>query len=160
MAARYTDEQIVALFQEHKPLPDDWRSRVQLRAKRGHKERDLVIDGVDGNRFRLILRQNDINVFDFSIILAVEVPNTNQLFRLRRYNGKSHEHTNHIEGNTFYDFHIHMATERYQELGTREDVYAEATDRFGDFQGALRCLIHDGSFDVPDDPQGSLFEDF
>jgi len=137
-----------------------FRTTGQLRAKRGHKERDLAIDGVDGNRFRLILRQNDINAFDFSIILAVEVPNTNQLFRLRRYNGKSHEHTNHIEGDTFYDFHIHMATERYQELGTREDAYAETTDRFGDFHGALRCLIQDGAFDLPDDPQGSLFEEF
>jgi hypothetical protein len=51
---------------------------------------------------------------------------------LRRHNGRSHEHTNQIEASTFYDFHIHMATERYQELGMREDAYAEATDRFGD----------------------------
>jgi len=159
MAARYSDGQIQTLLAERKPLPADWRGKVQLRSKRGHRERDLAIDGVDGSRFRLILRQNDINAFDFSIILAVEVPNTNQLFRLRRYNGKSHEHTNHLEGDTFYDFHIHMATERYQELGTREDAFAEATGRFDDFHGALRCLLEDCGFDLPDDPQGSLFEE-
>ncbi|MDZ7814842.1 MAG: DUF1828 domain-containing protein [Planctomycetota bacterium] len=41
---------------------------------------------------------------------------------MRRYNGKSHQHTNKIEGNTFFDFHIHQATERYQEFGERERV--------------------------------------
>ena len=35
-----------------------------------------------------------------------------------------------MEASTFYDFHIHMATERYQEPGMRGDAYAEATDRF------------------------------
>jgi hypothetical protein len=29
---------------------------------------------------------------------------------LRRCNGKSHEHTNIIESDKFYDFHIHTAT--------------------------------------------------
>lgn len=95
----------------------------------------------------------------FSIILAIAVPRSNQLFRLRRYNGKSHEHTNHIEGDTFYDFHIHKATERYQEIGTREDAYAEPTGRYGDFHGALRCLIRDANFDVPSNAQRDFFEE-
>jgi len=54
---------------------------------------------------------------DFSIILAYCPEASNQLFRLRRYNGKSHEHTNTIEADKFYNYHIHTATERYQELG-------------------------------------------
>ena len=77
---------------------------------------------------------------------------------MRRHNGKSHEHTNQIEARTFYDFHIHMATERYQELGMREDAYAEATDRFGDFESALRCLLDDGGFETPPDPNLQLFD--
>ena len=52
-----------------------------------------------------------------------------------------------------------MATERYQELGTREDAYAEPTDRYGDFQGALRCLIDDANLVVPSEIQGRLFEE-
>jgi len=111
------------------------------------------------SQFRFILRQNDINSFDFSVILAVRIPGSNQLFRLRRYNGKSHEHTNHIEGDTFYDFHIHMATERYQEIGTREDAYAEPTDRYADYHEALRCLIEDVNVEIPPDAQQSLFEE-
>ena len=81
-----------------------------------------------------------------------------QLFRLRRHNGKSHEHTNQIEQITFYDFHIHMATERYQELGTREDAFAEVTDRYGDYESALRCLVEDCGFEVPPNPQIDLFD--
>ena len=65
----------------------------------------------------MMLRQSTVNALDSPLILAVRVPQSNQVFRLRRYNGRSHEHTNHIEGGSFYDFHIHLATERYQELG-------------------------------------------
>ena len=107
----------------------------------------------------MIFRQNKINPLDFSGILAVRVPGSSQIFRLRRYNGKSHEHTNHIEAVTFYDFHIHVATERYQQRGTREDAYAEPTDRYGDFYGALRCLIDDANLEVPSELQGNLFEE-
>ena len=78
---------------------------------------------------------------------------------MRRHNGKSHEHTNQIEQSTFYDFHIHMATERYQELGTREDAFAEATDRFGDYESALRCLVDDCGFELPLSPQIDLFDE-
>ena len=105
--------------------------------KRGHLERHMDIAGVATSQFRLIFRQSRENPLDFSIILAVRVPQSSRLFRLRRYNGKSHEHTNHIEGVTFYDFHIHFATERYQETGAREDTFAEPTDRYSDIEGAL-----------------------
>ncbi len=119
----------------------------------------MDLAGDTGGEFRLILRQNKINPLDFSIILAVRVPGSNQIFRLRRYNGKGHEHTNHIEDVTFYDFHIHVATERYQDIGTREDAYAEPTDRYGDFHGALRCLIDDANLEVPPESQGDLFKE-
>jgi len=156
VAAKYSDEDIARFLRECKPLPEDYQNRLQLRPKRGHRERELDLDGMDGNRFRLILRQSGVNPLDFSIILAVCPKRTNQVFRLRRYNSRSHEHTNHIEKNTFYDFHIHTATERYQELGAREDAYAEMTDRFSDFHGALRCMLGDCGFDVAEKDQMSL----
>ena len=89
----------------------------------------------------------------------MQPPGTNQLFRLRRYNGKSHEHTNNIEKNSFYDFHIHMATERYQELGTREDAYAEPTNQFSDFHSALQYMLNECNFEPPENEQLSLFEE-
>lgn len=159
MAVTYQDHEIESLFREDKLVPADWRNMVRLRPKRGHNERHLDIAGDAGSEFRVILRQSRINLLDFSVILAVRVPRSNQLFRLRRYNGRSHEHTNQIESVTFHDFHIHFATERYQELGVREDAYAEPTDRFGDFRGALQCLVEDANLKVPPEPQGDLFEE-
>lgn len=160
MPVRYSDSEIAAMIQELKPLPADYRSRATLRDKRGHKERELDIEGAEGNNYRLILRQSNFNPLDFSVILAVSPPDSNVLFRLRRYNGRSHEHTNQIEDVTFYDFHVHEASERYQELGAREDSYAESTDRYSDLHSALRCLLDDCGFIAPGGGQTSLFAEF
>lgn len=79
-------------------------------------------------------------------------------FRLVRYNGKSHAHTNTIENESFYGFHIHRATERYQELGGREDTYAELTDAYKNFDGALACMFRDCGFPASMKIQMTLFE--
>ncbi len=155
----FSDQDIQRLIKEKKPLPKDYKVKIQVRPKRGHKERELDIEGENGNDFRLILRQSTINPLDFSIILIYRPPQSNILFRLRRYNGRSHEHTNTIEGNTFYDYHIHQATERYQQIGAKEDTYAEPTNRFSDFHQAISCIISDCGFEIPSGTQRSLFEE-
>ena len=155
----YSDAEIASLVAEPKLLPGNWHTQLRARPKRGHDESELVVIGVAQNEFHVILRKSKFNSLDFSAILGVRVPQSNRIFRLRRYNGKSHEHTNKIEGQTFYDFHIHIATERYQRLGDREpreDAYAGITDRYGDLRGALDCLIADAAFE-PEGPQGSMF---
>jgi hypothetical protein len=70
-----------------------------------------------------------------------------------RYNVKNRKHTNHIKKNIFYDFHIHMATGCYRELGTREDAYAEkallngsGNRSDGCFGPKLACLRFFSSF--------------
>lgn len=156
MAVFFTDNEIAALVKEAKPLPPDWRKRVVLKPKRGHRERELDVKGENGSDFRVILRQAALNPFDFSVILCLLVPKTNQVFRLLRCNGKSHEHTNKIERETFYEFHIHRATERYQKEGYPEDGYAEVTDRYSDFEGALDTLMTKGGFVLPSLPQMEL----
>jgi hypothetical protein len=157
MSVRLTDQEIAALLEEKKTLPPNYRDLVQTRPKRGHKERELDIKGSGQSEFRLILRQSDFNSLDFSVILGYRFPQSNLVFRLRRYNGKSHEHTNTLEQLRFYDFHIHMATERYQDAGLREDWYAEPTDRYNDFHGALRLMLSECGFDLPYNPQATLF---
>jgi len=154
-----SDHDIERLVKEKKSLPAVYHAKIQVRPKRGHKEREIDIKGQDGNDFRLILRQSLVNPLDFSIILVHRPPQSNILFRLRRYNGKSHEHTNPIEGGTFYDYHIHQATERYQQMGAREDTYAERTNRFSDFHQAISCIINDCGFEIPSGTQRSLFEE-
>jgi hypothetical protein len=158
MAARFTDAEIAGLLTEPKRLPADFRTRLRLLSKRGHKERDLELEGAAGNTFRLKLRQSDYNVLDFSVILAVFVPGSNELFRLKRYNGKSHEHTNQIEGDSFYAFHVHTATQRYQERGEDEDAYALPSTEYADLDAALRSMLNDCGFEVGEEPQLRLFE--
>jgi hypothetical protein len=156
MPTLLTEHQIAALLAEPKMLPSDYRSRVQTKPKRGHRERELDVDGAQGGKFRLILRQSGFNPLDFSVILAWLPPQSTALLRLCRYNGKSHEHTNALENRTFYDFHIHRSTERYQRSGLREDAFAEPTNRYQDFEGALRCLIQDCAFQLPPNDQTEL----
>jgi hypothetical protein len=158
MALTLSDNGITLLIEEGKPLPADFRTKIQTRPKKGHKESELDVNGANGSEFRLIMRQSLFNPLDFSVILTYRPPKSSQLFRIRRYNGKSHEHTNFIEIETFYGYHIHMATERYQEIGAREDTYAQQTDRFADYQQAIKCMLDDCGFELPINPQGSLFE--
>lgn len=157
MPLQLTEEKISALLAESKHLPERYWEKFQPKPKRGHDERELDLVGSNGSEFRLIFRKATLNVLDFSDIFAYRIPNSNTIFRLRRYNGKSHEHTNQIEKQTFYGFHIHMATERYQIQGMREDSYAELTGRYGDFNGALACMIEDCAFVVPPSGQTALF---
>ena len=159
MAVIYRELEIDALVKEHKSAPSDWYDQIRLRPKRGHSEQQVEIVGDRGNIFRLIFRQNQIAPLDFSIILAVRPPQSNVVFRLLRYNGKSHEHTNRIEQNRFYHFHIHKATERYHKEDQKEDGYAEPTDRYSDLRGALKCIIDDANIKIPQDSQGSLLEE-
>lgn len=156
MAVQLTDSEIANFLSERKPLPSDYQSRLQLRAKTGHKERELDITGASGSEFQIIVRQSVVNPLDFSVIIGYSIPTSSVLFRLRRYNGRSHEHTNRIEGITFYDFHIHTATERYQEAGYAEEHYAETTNRYADLSGAIQCVLQDCAFELPPGTQGSL----
>ena len=158
MIVIFSDDEIDVLVKKRKLLPQGWKTRVRLTPKRGHMQGHLELTGIDSDEFRLILRQSTINQLDFSAILAVKVPQSTRLFRLLRYNGRSHEHTNSIEGETFYDYHIHTSTARYQEIGAREDAYAKVTDRYSDLYGALECLRSDGNLDTPPDDQIRLFE--
>lgn len=158
MPAQLSDAEIQRLLAEPKPLPADYEARLRPKSKSGHEEAELQITGLDGSVFRVIIRRSKFNPLDFSVILAYEPPGTNILFRLRRYNGKSHEHSNRLEGETFYEFHRHTATERYQDAGFREDTFAEADKRFADLREALNCLFKDCGFQLPQRPQLGLFD--
>ena len=121
-----------------------------LRPKRGHVEAHVEFAGADGSEFKGAFRRSSYNPLAFSVVLMVRVLGWNRWFRCRRYNGKNHEHANLIEGNRcICDFQIHTATERYQRRGMREDGYAEATDRFSDYDVAVRCLAGDAALGLP-----------
>ena len=150
MEITYTDQEIAELIQERKILPDDWRTQL-------YQNESLIVSGDARSTFRIIISRNPAIPLDFSVILAVLVPQSNKTFRLRRYNGWTNPHTNRIEGNEVHGFHIHFATERYQLRGQKEDSYAKETDRYSNFDGAVECLIEDANFELPPQSELELF---
>lgn len=149
------DAEIEALISERKPLPQGWESRLEPRTKSDTRfsQRDWETKSENGNIFRVVLRQNNINPLDFSIILIFKDKDGNE-FRLCRYNGKHpSQHTNKWEKNrdmpnsSFRNkFHIHKATQRYQEEGFEIDSYAEASSEYSSFEAAIRTFLQKNGF--------------
>lgn len=108
----------------------------------------------DSSIFIIKVRLSIENPHDFSVILAYTPPKSTKLFLLRRYNGRSHEHKNKLEKEAvFYDYYIHTATERYQREGTREEYYAEISEKYSTPREALNCLIADCNVELPANSQ-------
>lgn len=153
-----TDAQLTDYEAESKPLPTDYERRLfTFSSSSGHARSQLDVDGDRGNRYSISLRQGLFNPLDFSAIFSVYLAGGVE-FRLRRYNGKAHTHSNKIErGPRFYDFHIHRTTERYQLAGgCRPDGFAEVTNRYSDLWSAVACLLDDCNFVRPLDTQLTL----
>lgn len=153
MAVIYTDDEIEALIEERKPVTPRQVLRmmsISYHGEGGTEQIQVNVQGNYGNNFRVILRQNQFNALDFSVVLAVQPRQGERLFRLRRYDGK-HWHTNHLESkgrnkDKFYDFHIHTATERYQKNNLPHDGYAEVIKRYHDIHGAIIHMLGDAKF--------------
>lgn len=144
------DVTISTLISEAKDIPDglSW-SLKPMPERGGHWQKSWEIDCDSGSSFVVKVRWCCANLANFSVILGYKLPGSYTVFRLRRYNGKSHFHTNVLERERFYDFHIHMATERYQASGFNEDHYAQRTDRYYDLGSAIQCLFYDCGFRSP-----------
>ncbi len=162
MADLYTDTEIADMLAEQKTLAAAIARPVSLSSRNGQRSAKFNADGAGDppRHYRLIIRQAEDNPLDFSVIVGF-CPNghtSKKTFLLRRYNGKSHEHTNKIERETLaYTFHIHEATERYQQLTSgpariREEGYAEVTDRYSTVEGALDCALEDCNFRIAPQP--------
>ena len=152
------DEEIKQLIEERKDYNDSFAGMLNFKESDGHKKTSIEILRPDGSFFIIKLRQNTNTLNDFSAIIAFQEKGINKDFKLRRYNGK-HEHTNRLENEKFYNFHIHYATKRYQDARRKEESYAEETNRYSDINGVLKCLIDDCNIQVKTDPQGFLFKD-
>jgi hypothetical protein len=144
-----TDEQIKDLLEERKPLPEDFRNHLTAKPKssRKHIEADLAFAGVDGHKFISSIRRSTENTTGFSVILQYVEERTNKHYILIRCNGK-HEHSNQIEKEKINGFHIHMATERYLDMGNNSPGYAYLTDEYTSYSGALDTMIRRYGFQI------------
>lgn len=146
---RLSDIEIDRLVAEPKPTvdPDDLvPTLVKLKNRRGM----LEVEGRSGSNFKVLVRQRENNPLDFSVVLGYQLPGSTRVFRLRRFNGFSHQHTNPLEAESFYAFHVHQATERYQVLaGHHEEHYAKPTDAYVDLAGAVDHMLATCGFEPP-----------
>ena len=150
-----SDDEIKNLIGERKALPRGWETRLQPRPKSDIRfaQREWETKSEAGHVFRVILRQSTMNPFDFSVILIFRDADGSE-FRLCRYNGRHpSEHTNKWEksrqmpNSKFRNvFHIHMATERYQQEGYDIDSYAEPTNDYTCFEGAVKVFLERNNF--------------
>lgn len=163
-----TDQEITDLISEPKVVPNNWFTRLETedKAHYQHKEKEVEVEGSKGNLFRIILRQNNLNELDFSIILALREKDSNAIYRLVRFNGKHPSpHTNKWEkenrqpNHKFVPaFYIHKATQRYQESSYDIDGYAEVTSSYSDFHSALAQFLLECNIRQEGHGQTSLFK--
>ena len=125
----------------------------------GHLRAHFDVIGLDRGQYQVHLRVSEEDALDFSAVLSYRLRSTNTWIILRRYNGKAHEHRNPIEKEpVFFDYHIHMATERYQRApGRKPETYAVVTTRYVDIHGAIECLVEDCGFFKDPAKQRDLF---
>jgi hypothetical protein len=127
-----------------------WTVPTESHELHHHKRKDFDVSAKSGHEFVIALRQSSLNVMDFSAILGYKAPGLFTVFRLRRYNGSSHRHTNALEKQTIDGFHVHTATERYQKAGGfKEDHFAELTTRYSNLVTAIECLLNECGFRSP-----------
>ncbi len=162
-----TDGEIQGLLDEPKVMScsaDTLLLYMKTKSGRGASHQQNSIKFSRTNRegeWLIYLRRSQENPLDFSCGLGLIPKGRVQAFTLIRYNGKSHQHTNRLENEAaFYDFHIHHATEKYQQSSYGDEHHAQPTNRYTNLHGALRSLLIDCKVteDSPDDKQMRLFE--
>jgi hypothetical protein len=102
-----------------------------------YDQRNYEMEVKSGHKFSLVLRRNRHSPIDFSVVLAYIDDDGND-YILRRHNGAHpSKHTNQWEkmrGMPNFQlpicFHVHQATERYQQAGLKIDGFAERTEKY------------------------------
>ncbi len=159
-----TDDKIADLLNCPKKLVNP---NARSKEKEGHEQVNYKVVALDGSNheFELYTRQNKREGMEdsFSCGISWIAPNGETL-TLKRYNGPSHDHPNHLEKVRLgYNCHIHIATEKYINANRKAEGFAEKTDRYNSLEGALHCLVTDckitGKQTTPDSTnQTKLFE--
>ena len=139
-----TDDKIKSLLSCPKRLINP---QARTKNKEGHEQVNYKVISIDSSdyQFELYKRQNlrEGMEDDFSCGLSWIAPNGDTL-TLKRYNGPSHNHPNHLENEkTGHKCHVHMATEKYIKANRKPEGFAEITERYKTLEGALHCLVKD-----------------
>jgi len=160
----FTDAEIDALVREPKFSGHSVDSILRsMSAKTGkeklHMQTSITFARSNGtDKWLIYLRSSTKKPLDFSCGIEFISARMQAKLTIRRYNGKSHEHTNKLENmDPFYDFHIHQATERYQRSHHDDDTFAMPTNLYVDFPGAFKTLLSECHVVVTADKQENVF---
>lgn len=137
----------------------EWPPRWRRKTHTGHREAQWDLTDTAQEAYRLVVRINERDPADFSVVL-VYLPRDKPTLRLMRCNGPSHEHRNVLENERFGPApHIHIATERYQAAPAwEEDGYAQETDEFHDVWSAMQVLWQRANITPPSSYQLPLLD--
>lgn len=138
-----TDQQIDDLIRLPKLVINP---NLKMKLQRSSLQVTYDLRELEGEReFKLYLRQNPKDPESYSCGLIYVAESPDQSVTLCRYNGSSHVHCNSLEDDEPIHFkcHIHRASERYIALGDKAEKYAETTDRYTSYEGALICILED-----------------
>lgn len=139
-----TDDKIFNLISCSKRLTNP---QARTKEKDGHEQINYKVKATDDSGYEFVLykRQNLMPGMedDFSCGLSWIAANGETL-TLKRYNGPSHNHPNHLENERLgYNCHIHIATEKYIKSNRKADGFAKVSKRYKTLEGAFHCLVND-----------------
>lgn len=139
-----TDNKIDELLKCPKQLKNP---NARSKSKAGHEQVNYKVEATDGSgySFEVYKRQNKREGMedDFSCGISWISPDGETL-TLKRYNGSSHNHSNHLENEKLgYHCHIHTATEKYIKANRKPEGFAIAATKYYTLNGAFHCLVTD-----------------
>ena len=118
-----------------------------------YKEFEIELFDIENRQYKIIIRRNLIDQFDFSVLLRYFHRDAKIWRTLVRYNG-CHIHVNKLEKQKIECFHIHKITEKYQKVDFREEGYAELTKSYCSYDTAIKEFIKNNNIkEIPVIPQ-------
>jgi len=137
-----TDDKILDLINCPKRLKNP---QTRTKIIDGNEQVNFRVEALDdsGHVFQIYKRQNKRPGMENDFSCGISwVSLSGETITLRRYNGSSHRHPNHLEGTRLeFESHIHYATEKYINANRKPEGFAKATKKYITLEGAFHCLI-------------------
>jgi len=125
-----------------------------------YREFEMALFDSENRQYKMIIRRNIIDQFDFSILLRYFHKDAKLWRTLVRYNG-CHIHVNKLEKKKIECFHVHKITEKYQKADFREEGFAELTQSYCSYDTAINQFIKNNNVkNIPFIPQLTNWEEW
>ncbi len=135
----YTEEDLAQLIACPKRISRPPRKEMKTEGK--HLRNDMELDSLDGKHgFRAFMRHSLDFSENFSIGLDYVPRDEPGSFCLMRYNGM---HGGHLEHPHHLRCHIHRCKAEDVNIGLKDALHVETTEKYAAFRDALSCFLRD-----------------